>query len=584
MKTTKRTKWYLWLLFLLPSVIFSCADEMEFVDPMVFGLAENIEEASVDIAAGSFGGALIGLRAQRIQLIGIRTFIEKDGYSGDNYELEDKEAALQRVAEAMANIEFKLDSVWDANIGTQFNNVNPNSAGIQNFGFNAYEQTSTRVADAELWLMADADDDTVVPWVAIDFVVLQESIAVLIGLSNLNEQEVIDFVNQLEAQYATMLLQYADLEAHVNTSPYFTQAQKELYANLAGPMEEIGVTIEQNLSLDTKVELDLIDRDLYGLVYFVENNYTSPPQFPKVYGEISSITELRWFSEVATIDDYNNSWVLTTDIDASETHRWNLDKEEKGFQTIKPETSIKFDGQYHIIHGLFMTKVGAPDAVRPGFFMFVNGGSIDNFGLVNVYYDVPEGAATGSQGAVLAGRVTNTTVANCFTHGVVSQALSQAGGFIGRPQTGVIIRNCFAAVDMGPSFNAFSSSFLGLPVGTLTLENCYNIGKTDQKAIFGHGSGCALTASNIYYDSQSVGSTVLDRGDAMYTADSPKKLGDAGVVTDVPTSQWNNLANFPGFSPDIWEIRTVPQIDPNPRPYLKGFNYDAIQDFLVPGQ
>jgi hypothetical protein len=34
--------------------------------------------------------------------------------------------------------------------------------------------------------------------------------------------------------------------------------------------------------------------------------------------------------------------------------------------------------------------------------------------------------------------------------------------------------------------------------------------------------------------------------------------------------------------PKLWEIKTLPLIDVYPRPYLKGFNYDALDSFLVP--
>lgn len=575
---------YLWLLFFLPAVIFSCADDkMEYVDPMVFGLAENIEDASVGIAAGSFGGALTGLRAQRIKLIGKMAFIENDGYSGDDYGLEDKEAALQRVAEALAKVEFLLDSVWNASIQTHFNAVNPNSAGIQNFGLNAFAQTSTRVAAAQSWLMAEKDDDSVEPWLPIRFVELQESIMVLIGLSNLNDQEVIDFVNALRAQYATMLQQYADLESEVNTSPYFSKAQKELYARLAVLLEEMGVTIEEELSLDTKDELDMINRDLYALVHFVENNYTSPPQRPRVYGEISSITELRWFSEVATTEDYNNTWVLTADIDAAETHRWNLDQDERGFQTIKGETSCNFDGQFHFISGLRMTKL----AERGGFFEDIRGGSIKNLALINLHLSAHEELGVGGQSGVLAGWLTNTHISRVFTHGK-AQIFTQSGTFLGRPQGGNVVENSFSVVDAinetGAVYN-WNSSFIGLPVFDLRLTNVYNLGASFNTVFFGFPHHLALTASGVFFDPESVGVTLLEnlyRADTYYQDTSPTELSD--VVVALPTANWNNLANFPGFSSDIWEIRTVPQIDPHPRPYLKGFNYDAIQDFLVPGQ
>ncbi len=571
------------LLFLITAVMVNCTNkEISYIDPMITGICNNADKAIEGINSKTWNVSLTEFRDQRLKLINIKNLIENDGYTGSDYALADPELSEARVDESLLVLEIMMDSVWSANIQTAFNGVKKNSAGIQNFGLKTYNNTTTSVADAYAWLMSDDVDPEVTDLIANDFLDLQVKIDVLAGLSALNDAEVTEFVNQIKAQYAEMKQQYAALATDIASSSYFSKAQKALYSSLQQPLADMETTISENLSLAAKAKLDAIDQQLYSLVYFVANNYTSPALKPVVFGEISSISELRWFSEVATNEDRTGDWALTVDIDAAETHRWNPDANGPGFQQI-PEFTGTFDGQNHIIHGLFMTKWAAVANNQAGFFFVVNG-NIKNLGLVNV--QIVNKISTGDQGGVLVGWIKNGTVTNCFTHGM-REPLSQAGGFIGRTAGTVVVENCFSAVTFKLtelSSWANSGSFMGLPVGgPLTIKNCYTTGFNSNQAIFGHGSAINLVeASGIYFDSSTVGTTSLDRGAGAYSAASAVKMTDPGVVTDVATAKWGDLANFPGLSANVWEIKTVPQIDSNPRPYLKGFNYDVIKDFIIP--
>ncbi len=576
----------LFLILVLSALIAGCAkEETRYIDPMIYGICDKTDGTITQINSGSWNTALIGFRDQRIKLLGIKSLVENDGYTGDNYTLSDPQLTAQRVDQTLQRVEMKLDSVWKASIQNAFTAVNKNSAGIQNFGLNTYNNTSTLVTNNFIWLMADVKDPNVLDLTANDFVDLQGKIEVLAGLAALNDAEVTAFVNEIKAKYAEMKQQYADLAPQIASSAYFSKGQKAIYAGLDQPLKDMQTTIEINLSLATKAQMDALDRDLSALVYFLANNNTSPAQKPIVYGEISSITELRWLSEVATADDLNGDWVLTADIDAAETARWNQDDPDGrfGFRPITTATSINFDGQFHIISGLHIIKIGgAEDENRSGMFAKIVNGSIRNLGLINIRM-TKSPTAGGNQGGTLVGWISGPGgVTKCFTEGTFVGAGSQTGGFIGRPQslTGEI-SDCFSVVDVTENANVFTSSFIGLPVAVVNMFNCYNLGFTDNKAIFGHGSGVTLNASGVFYDSQFVGSTELDRGAALYTAGTIVTLSDPGVTTDLPTADWGDLANFPGFSAATWEIRTETQFDANPRPYLKGFNYDAIKDFIV---
>jgi hypothetical protein len=575
-------------LFALVVGMLSCTEEeMRYLDPMIEGLSNNIDDAVVDINSGEWNNALVGFRDQRIKLLNIANLIATDGYSGENYSLEDKAESSQRVEASIATVEMKLDSVWNANVNDPFAGINKNSAGVVNFGTKKYDQTEISVADIYTWLTADIESEEVV-YIANDIAGVKADVEVLMGLAALNDQEVLDFVNALNAKYAEMVQQYADLASEVNSSPLFSKAQKELYASISQPLTDIGTTIANDLSLSTKDELDFIDRDLSGLVYFVANNHTSPVQAPLVFGEISSITELRWFSEVATAVDLDNDWVLTADIDAAETARWHQEDSNGrfGFRPITTTTSINFDGQFHIISGLHMAKVGgAGDEERSGMFSKLVDGSVKNLGLINLRMKKSPGAGNGNQGGTLVGSISGSgSVTKCFVEGTFVGAGSQTGGFIGRPEAMIgEISDCFSVVATSKPTNAAAGGFIGLPVGQVNLYNCYTLGKVlDQRirAIFGHGSGILLDASGIFYDSETVGTTTIDHP-TRYSADTPIRLTDPGVTTDLPTASWGDLANFAGFSAATWEIRTETQFDANPRPYLKGFNYDAIVDFIA---
>ncbi len=571
--------------FLVVALVNCSEEDIRYIDDMVFGVAANTESEIETINEGSWNSALIGFKEKRLKLLGMMDMILNDGYSGDKYKLENPTNTAQRVEESLQMVEFKMDSVWNANIKGVFDAVNKNSAGIQAFGLKTYNVKSELLASYYDWLFADSEDPSL-EVTSNDLKVLQSDIEILASLAALDDDEVNQFVADIKAQYAEMKAEYADLENEVNTSPYFSKAQKALYVSLEQPLIDMETTLNENLSLDVKADLDALDRDLYSLVYFVNNNYTSPAQAPVVYGQISSITELRWLSEVAVEDDLNRDWVLTADIDAAETARWNQEDSDGrfGFRPITTTTSINFDGQFHIISGLHMSKVGgAEDENRSGMFAKLVNGSIRNLGLINLRMTKSPGAGGGNQGGTLVGWISGSGgVTKCFVEGTFVGVGSQTGGFIGRPQsmTGEI-SDCFSVVDTYEPENVYTSSFIGLPVAVVNMFNCYNLGFTTNKAIFGHGSGVTLNASGIFYDSQVVGTTELDRGGNLYTAATVVTLSDPGVTTDLPTASWGDLANFSGFSADTWEIRTEPQFDPNPRPYLKGFNYEAITDFIA---
>ncbi len=556
------------ILLFVGIVMVNCVkDEIRYIDPMIVGITDNIDNDIDQISSSVWNVALIGLRKERVKLAGMIQRIETGGYVGDNYSLANPEESKNRVNVSLQRVEFLMDSLWNANIQAPFNDVDKNSAGIQNFGLKAYGETENKYDDIFMWLMAESAGEEEDPYVAFDLENLADRIFVLLELTDLDNDAVNEYVNSIKTRFSDMQQQYADLENEINTSPYFSTQQKEIYANLQGILDEMAVTMEEDLSLDTVDELDEIDRDLDPLVYFVDNNYTSPPQRPLVYGEIARITELRWLSEKGTSVDYSSDWKLVNHIDAAETRRWN---DGVGYLPIDVDFTGVFDGQFYMISGLFMNQ--PPDGNTGLISQLSNGGQIKNLGMVNVDIEVKH-----PFGGVFAGIVRNSYLTNCFSTGHVV-VKGNSGSIVGRSE-GSVFTNCFTLADTeygGTGGNC--GPFAGWAEGPTEFNNCYAASlvfgsdRGDFNGFVGSVRGDAYVVNGVYWSSE-----ISGKPNASNTG-----FKDLESVINLPAASWNDLANFPTFSADEWEIKIVPQIDSNPRPYLKGFNYDALEDFIVP--
>lgn len=582
----KNTIKLIFLFSLILSMFAACNEEPDYIDGMVSSITQEGNDKLTETSAMEWNSALIALQENRQKMIAVLNQINNGGYTSDEYDLQNPDRLKQDVEIVINDIDHHMDSIWNTFITDTFSIINSESQGIQTFGAKKYINTSLNINSINNWLKADYKADTS-NWIAKDFEVLKKDVSDLYYLNTLNDNEVIAYVENLKTNLSILENNYPTIENEVNTSPFFSAAQKTLYTEIGTEIDAMKVALNGDITLQTRDELELLTNDLAALTYFVNNNYTSPALEPKVYGEISSICELRWFSEEATTEDYAQDWVLTCDIDAAETHRWNLDQPEQGFQQIFEYTG-NFDGQYHIISGMLLTKYGGVDVNRAGMFHYFLGGTIQNFALINLY--INSTTTENGQGGALIGYVkpgedgTPATIERCFVHGT-KELSSQDGGFIGRTR-GSIIRDCFSAVDCyktgANTSPTNTSSFIATTItGPHTIENIINIGVSqDYVFIAGGASTNILSASGMYYDASAVGVTKEEKN--AYAATTTMKIGDEGVIINLPTDQWNDLANFENFSPEVWEVRTVSTIDDTPRPYLKGFNYEAISTFIIP--
>ncbi|ABZ74730.1 GLUG domain protein [Shewanella halifaxensis HAW-EB4] len=137
-------------------------------------------------------------------------------------------------------------------------------------------------------------------------------------------------------------------------------------------------------------------------------------------GLISNLAELRWLSE--TPSAWDESWLQTQDIDASETKNWNLGDhdllpdtpdEPMGFSPIG-DNSIAYNGSFNgggfKIHGLYINR---PQSDNIGFFGKLTAGSLEYINLERLY------VAGDYYVGGLAGNVMQSSIVDCHTSGEV---------------------------------------------------------------------------------------------------------------------------------------------------------------------
>lgn len=270
-----------------------------------------------------------------------------------------------------------------------------------------------------------------------------------------------------------------------------------------------------------------------------------------------------------TADDWSKHFILTADIDASDTENWN---DGKGFSPIGEYGAYfsgSFDGQGHTISGLYIARNNSNDI---GLFGFTVGALIkdlilDNFNIDGLFrvgglagsvgaFGPPEiteisniniincNIAGGSNIGGLAGIIHSGIVNNCQVSGVLSGSISIIGGLVGQTSSGygTVIKNCSVTVDItGPKYvggliginketvshcqvfvNAVNAStyygcFGGLTATNIgVIDNCYTSGEILIEGsisyiggIVGHNSGfiinCYSNVSLISANSYCVG-------------------------------------------------------------------------------
>lgn len=191
--------------------------------------------------------------------------------------------------------------------------------------------------------------------------------------------------------------------------------------------------------------------------------------------QISEVNNLFWLSRY--LSNWDENYVQTTDIDASETHTWYGGA---GFSPIGNST-IAFDGGYdgagYEIDGLYINR---PTENNVGFFGVIDEGNVHDLGVANA--DVTGGSAVG----ILIGDSEKSVVSSVWVTGSVS-GNSMVGGLSGLGYTNSEISDSYADAEVRG--NGIVGGFVGsLRLGT-TCSSCYSLSSVEAEAFAGGFAG-----------------------------------------------------------------------------------------------
>ena len=240
-----------------------------------------------------------------------------------------------------------------------------------------------------------------------------------------------------------------------------------------------------------------------------------------------------------------------------------------------------FDGQGHVIYGMYVERGGLPSLELGGLFYRVgDGAAIQNLGIeasvLNLQEQNPEGQAhdgrwyywgDGVYQIENLGMLANllgseTIVSQCYTQGAIYMPTnnSYAGALTGR--SAATTTNCYARVDIYQKDNiAYESGFIFSPNEYLNMSNCYNAGKVHDGMGRG-GYGLREGLDSYYFDKE----LISNEG---YSYDILKVRGRT-------TNEMKAKSTFEG-----WDFETIWGRNNSINdgyPYLRVFHPDAPDD------
>ena len=332
-------------------------------------------------------------------------------------------------------------------------------------------------------------------------------------------------------------------------------------------------------------------------------------------GEISNLAELRWLS--ITTAAWDENWVITADIDASDTKTWNDDGGALGPQGFSPIGDVgwggrqaiyfsgNLDGRGHVISNLYINRpnedyvgllgaaTGSAEIKNIGLkntsvagYNFV-GGLVGEGGPIQISNSFVEGSVSTDRGYVggLVGQADGSAITECFSKGSVEGKEGIVGGLVGNLRNGTVLRSFSTAqvtgersvggiagiaqvsgsVENSFSMGNISGSFwVGGLVGAnhISIVNSYASGAVTADSLFGGVVGLNTrtgTISGGVFDSDKAGTTI-----------GVGEMDTVATASGLTSSDFSNSENFSGWDFDAtWKVETYTPLDSLPRPQLR---------------
>lgn len=289
-------------------------------------------------------------------------------------------------------------------------------------------------------------------------------------------------------------------------------------------------------------------------------------EIPQGYTAIDSIDGLAGIR-----NDLNGKYILTKDIDLSETKYGGMYDSGNGWSPIENFAGV-LDGNGHKIKGMHIFgELEESKTYDVGLFANLNRGAvIERLGMTGVDIDITMGDVDDGHlniGAI-AGRGYKCSISECYAEGTISVKGKEGddiGGIIGRMYgEGYYetekINDCYNLINI----QAEDTKNVGGICGDLyhiELKKCYNIGKVND----GNNGGAIFgTPMLIFYGSIS---------DCLYLVGSGTKDSEGTPLTEKQMQDPNWYTNFDFV--DVWDIDSnsgilYPQLKRCPQVRLKG--------------
>ena len=307
---------------------------------------------------------------------------------------------------------------------------------------------------------------------------------------------------------------------------------------------------------------------------------------------ISNLANLKWFSETTNVQDKGYHFVLTSNIDATETNLWNKESSTfAGFKQINNFVGV-FDGNGYKISKLY------GNGLNSGIFKYVQDSKITNLNLEDIYLD--RGYSS------LARYVSNSVISYCHISGEIKGTIEgglisesydtvieycsvtadikfnsatammhQVGGIVGKMNGGKLSNSFFNGNFFIISGSAYFSGLSGVIINSSDLEketfieNCYATTRVlpTTNWVYGlvrenYGTHVIYSITNNFWDVNTMG-TDLPCAMSFF----PNGLGETNYgLTTQELKQSSTYINAGWDFNNVWEINPVVN---NGYPFLK---------------